>query len=74
MRKSRGWIMPTEDARAMIQQIEERMRASDIEVRHRDALIRLCAILEDDLAESGRAAQGASSHPDRHHDFRNASV
>ena len=49
----RGWTMPDEDARSMLKMIEERIRASDIQVEHRDALIRLRAMIEDDLAISG---------------------
>ena len=48
----RGWTMPDEDARSMLTMIEERIRASDIRVEHRDALIRLRAMIEDDLAIS----------------------
>ena len=47
----RGWTMPEEDARPMLSMIEERIRSSDIRVEHRDALIRLRAMIEDDLAE-----------------------
>ena len=50
MRKGRsGWTMPEDDARSMLLEIEERIKASNIEVRHRDALIRLRAIIEEDL-------------------------
>ena len=42
----RGWTMPDEDARSMLTMIEERIRASDIQVEHRDALIRLRAMIE----------------------------
>ena len=48
----RGWTMPDEDARSMLTMIEERIRASDIRAEHRDALIRLRAMIEDDLAIS----------------------
>jgi hypothetical protein len=44
----RGWTMPEEDMRSLLRLIEEKVRSSEIEVRHRDALIRL---LESDLAE-----------------------
>ena len=47
----RGWTMPEEDARPMLSMIEERIRSSDIRVEHRDALIRLRAMIEDDLGE-----------------------
>ena len=54
MRKARRrWTMPDEDARSMLKMIEERIRASDIRIEHRDALIRLRAMIEDDLANSG---------------------
>ena len=53
--------MPDEDARSLLRLIEERVRCSEIEVRHRDALIRLRAILEDDLA----AAEGRAGHRSR---------
>ena len=52
MRKvRRGWVMPEEDARSMLRLIEERIRSSNIRVEHRDVLIRLRAMIEDDLAE-----------------------
>jgi len=35
----------------MLSMIEERIRSSDIRVEHRDALIRLRAMIEDDLGE-----------------------
>ena len=64
MRKARrGWTMPEEDARSMLTMIEERIRSSDIRVEHRDALIRLRAMIEDDLAarEQGRASEAGSA-------------
>jgi hypothetical protein len=48
----------------MLRQIEERIRASNIEVRHRDALIRLRAIIEGDL-EADRTVQQRPA-PQRH--------
>src|SRR3954464_8594981 len=45
----RGWTMPDEDARSMLMMIEERREASGIQIEHRDALIRLRAMSEDDL-------------------------
>ena len=51
MRKThRGWIMPEEEARSILRLIEERIRGSDIELRRRDALIRLRDMIENDLA------------------------
>jgi len=68
MRKARqGWTMPEEDARSMLTMIEERIRASDIRVEHRDVLIRLRAMIEDDLAaeEQGRALMVGLAEADR---------
>ena len=45
----------------MLMMIEERIRASDIRVEHRDALIRLREMIEDDLWAS-------SEHPVQMHD------
>ena len=56
MRRQRAWVMPDEDARSLLQQIEERIRASNIEVEHRDVLIRLRSLIEEDL--------GGASPPD----------
>ena len=45
-----GWIMPEADMLSMLRLIEERVRSPEINVRHRDALIRLRDILEQDLS------------------------
>jgi hypothetical protein len=47
--RARGWIMPEADILSLLRQIDERARSPKIEIRHRDALIRLRDILEDDL-------------------------
>ena len=47
----RGWTMPEEDMRSLLRLIDEKVCSSEIEVRHRDALIRLRSILESDLAD-----------------------
>jgi hypothetical protein len=50
MRQSaRGWIMPEADILSLLRLIDERVSSPKIEVRHRDALIRLRDILEGDL-------------------------
>ena len=41
--------MPEEDTRSMLLLIEERIRSSAIEVQHRDLLIRLQSMIEEDL-------------------------
>jgi hypothetical protein len=55
----RGWTMPEQDARSMLTMIEERIRSSDIRVEHRDALIQLRAMIEDDLEVSPRSGSPA---------------
>ena len=47
--------MPQDEARSMLQMIEERIRSSEIDVRHRDALIWLRSMIEDDLATAADA-------------------
>ena len=48
--RTRGWIMPEADMLSMLKLIDERVRSPEIDVRHRDALIRLRDILEQDLS------------------------
>lgn len=47
-----GWVISDEDALSMLARIEELIRSSEIQVRHRDVLIRLRSMIEDDLARS----------------------
>jgi hypothetical protein len=47
--RTRGWIMPEADILSLLRLIDERVCSPKIEVRHRDTLIRLRDILEDDL-------------------------
>ena len=54
MRRQRAWVMPDEDARSLLRQIEERIRSSEIDVQHRDVLIRLRSLIEEDLASASR--------------------
>ena len=49
MRESCPWFMPQDEARSMIQLIEEKIRTGEIEVRHRDALVRLLSVLEEQI-------------------------
>ena len=66
MRKARrGWVMPEEDARSMLRLIEEQVGSSQIEVQHRDVLIRLRAVIEDDLAEPSRCQPKIPHHQPR---------
>jgi hypothetical protein len=49
MRESCPWFMPQDEARSMIQLIEARIRTLEIEVRHRDALVRLRSVLGEQI-------------------------
>ena len=59
--RTRGWIMPEADIRSLLRLIDERISSPKVEVRHRDALIRLRDILEDDLRmyRSGELPKGS---------------
>ena len=63
MRKTRPWVMPDEDAHSMLQQIEERIRSSEIEVQHRDVLIRLRSLIEEDLTTASEGSR--ETQPER---------
>jgi hypothetical protein len=58
----RGWVMPEEDARSMLRLIEKRIKSSDIQVQHRDVLIRLRAMIEDDLSSPEWSQSKMPSH------------
>jgi hypothetical protein len=58
MRYRKAWTMPPDDARTFLQQLQRKIASSDIEVRHRDALIRLRSMIEEDLdAEAGASSE-----------------
>src|SRR5215208_5684334 len=57
----RGWTMLEEDGRSMLALIEERIRFSGIGLEHRDLLIRLRAMIEDDLDASAQSGVPAPS-------------
>jgi hypothetical protein len=59
MRKTRAWVMPDEDARSLLLQIEERIGSSEIEVQHRDVLIRLRSLIEEDLTTASHGSPKA---------------
>jgi hypothetical protein len=64
MRKARGGrTMPEEDVRSMLQPIEKRIGSSEERVGHRDGLIRLQAMIEDDFSacQQGRAFGACSA-------------
>src|SRR3954466_16156092 len=54
--------MVEEDARSMLRLIEKWIRASDIRVEHRDALIRLRAMIADDLTAMTQAGARSAQH------------
>ena len=47
----------------MLQQIEERITSSDIEVQHRDVLIRLRSLIEEDLTTASEGSR--ETQPER---------
>ena len=49
MRDCCPWFMPQDEARSMIQLTEAKIRTSEIEVRHRDALLRFRSALEGQI-------------------------
>jgi hypothetical protein len=56
--------MPEEDIPTILQMIAERIASSEIEVHHRNTLIRLRSMLADDLLQirtAARVPSGASS-------------
>jgi hypothetical protein len=63
MRKIRGWIMPNDDARSLLQTIEERIRSSEIDVQHRDVLIRLRSMIEEDLCIRAQSPTAEDQEP-----------
>jgi hypothetical protein len=63
MRKIRGWIMPNDDARSLLQKIEERIRSSEIDVQHRDVLIRLRSMIEEDLCIMAQSPRAEDQEP-----------
>jgi hypothetical protein len=65
--------MPADEARTFLQQLQQKIAASEIEVIHRDVLIRLRSIIEEDLDEASdggfsapwQEQQAAPDHSDR---------
>jgi len=53
--------MEEQEARSMLELIQERISTGDIEVAHRDALIRLAAMIEDDLAALGQTNEPSAA-------------
>jgi hypothetical protein len=63
--QTRGWIMPEADMRSMLKFIDEKIRLAEIETRHRDALIRLREILENDLNDLSRGRSSSKQINDQ---------
>ena len=49
MRDRRAWRMPADEAQTFLQRLQVKIASSEIEVTHRDTLIRFRSIIEDDL-------------------------
>ncbi|WP_262270469.1 hypothetical protein [Microvirga yunnanensis] len=63
--ETRGWIMPEADMLAMLRLIDEKIRLAEVETRHRDALIRLREILENDLNDLSRGRSSSKQVDDQ---------
>ena len=49
------WTMPADEARTFLEHLQQKIASSEIEVQHRDVLIRLRSMIEEDLASSTKA-------------------
>ncbi len=65
--ETRGWIMPEADMLSTLRLIDEKLQLSEIDVRHRDVLIRLREILENDLYDL-RLCGPSSEQQDNHNE------
>lgn len=63
--------MPADEARTFLQLLHEKIASLQIEVRHRDVLIRLQAIIEEDLMGQAAASPDHAPH-DENDQERNA--
>jgi hypothetical protein len=50
--RHKGWIVPDEEITPLLQQIEAKIASSEINLQHRDTLLRLRSMLEEDLSEA----------------------
>jgi hypothetical protein len=55
--------MPADEARTFLQQLQQKIAASEIEVIHRDVLIRLRSIIEEDLELDDRVERPPAPWP-----------
>jgi hypothetical protein len=64
------WTMPADEARTFLEQLQGKIASSEIEVKHKDVLIRLRSMIEEDLASSTEAMderpQAEGGNSDRH--------
>jgi hypothetical protein len=58
VQRRRAWTMQADEAQALIGMINQRVRSSGLEANHRDTLIRLRDILEEDLSEGTDSGEG----------------
>jgi hypothetical protein len=61
----RGWFMPEADMLSMLRLINEKICSTEIETRHRDTLIRLRAILENDFKDLRRGSSSSDQADDQ---------
>jgi hypothetical protein len=65
-----AWTMPADEALTLLEQLQEKIASSEIEVKHKDVLIRLRSMIEEDLASSTEATderpQAEGGDIDRH--------
>jgi hypothetical protein len=62
--------MPADEARTLLESLQEKIASSEIEVKHKDVLIRLRSMIEEHLASSIEAmdehSQAEGSESDRY--------
>ena len=63
MLHKQAWTIPADEARTLLQQIQRKIASSDIEVAHRDVLIRLRSIIEEDLEVEGERRRPQTRAP-----------
>ena len=63
--RSRGWIMREVDMLSMLRFIDEKVHSEAVETHHRDTLIRLRAILENDLKDLRRGSSSSDQADDQ---------
>ena len=60
--------MPADEARTLLESLQEKIASSEIEVKHKDVLIRLRSMIEEDLASCTETADERPQPPGGHSD------